>query len=65
MYLKLGKLFIMLKIENNQEAQEKLLTNYSISPGSTTMEWVQPSPPAAHTYVELPIIKNAEESGHH
>ena len=30
--------------------------------GATTLEWTLPSPPAFHSYEELPVIK---ASGHH
>jgi len=34
---------------------------YDISPGERTLEWTQSFPPPEHTFVEAPIIKEAEE----
>jgi cytochrome c oxidase subunit 1 len=30
---------------------------------STTLEWMMPSPPAFHTYVEIPTIKDTNAVG--
>jgi len=63
-YMRLEKLFETLKIIDNEKAQEDLMTNYQVSPGSSTMEWLQDYPPSHHTYEELPLIKEVGPGGH-
>jgi len=43
------------------ESRKWFMEMYDISPGERTLEWTQSFPPPAHTFVETPIIKEAEE----
>jgi len=43
------------------ESRLAFMEHYDISPGERTLEWTQSWPPPEHTFVEAPIIKEAEE----
>jgi len=62
--LKAGKVFERLKVPEDPESEARFLANYTLSPGYETMEWTWGNPPPAHTYEELPLIKESGEDEH-
>jgi len=56
MYMKLERTFEVLKT-TDEAHQKKILENFNVSPGSSTLDWVHNYPPPVHTYEEIPIVK--------
>jgi len=55
LHLRVGLLFDTLGVKEEQE--KDFLSQYVISPGYMSSEWVWDSPPPVHTHIELPLIK--------
>jgi len=65
MMLRTQMLFKRLNIKDPQE-QRNFWDSVTISPGSSTLEWIWPFPPPFHTYNELPMIhKIGGKDAHH
>jgi len=47
------------------ETKLNVARNYDLSLGYQTLEWTWPSPPPAHTWVELPQYKPVDDGHHH
>jgi hypothetical protein len=63
--MKLWKLFhITYPYLNTKVKQDSFLEQFDVSPGERTLDWTLSFPPPDHTFIEVPIIKEAPDEVH-